>query len=335
MSRLRGAIVGLGNIASRGHIPAFNCLKDRVEIIAAADLVEENRSRASELLPGASFYSDLHSLLENHKPDFVDICTPPKTHAGFIRSCASKGIHVLCEKPLAESFDSVLETAEMIRRSGIVFVPCHQYKYSPLWKAFHDIMGSGALGDVTLAQFNVFRLQADTGTSSWNPEWRTSRDQSGGGILVDTGAHYLYLSKHFFGVPQKISALLRTLKHSYGVEDTALVTLEYPKRLVEINLTWAASQRANSAYAAGTAGSLSYDGTRLILTEESGTREIPMPDVSDKSQYVGWYVSLFDDFFGRIGSKNFSVDPLDEAVTVMKMLDACYRSSDMHAVLAL
>jgi predicted dehydrogenase len=198
-----------------------------------------------------------------------------------------------------------------------------------LWKGIGDLLASGALGTVTTAQFNVYRLQADAGTAAWNPQWRTNKAQSGGGILVDTGAHYFYLAQYFFGVPKAVSAVLRTLKHDdYGVEDTAAVTLEYDRLLFQLTLTWAAGQRANSVFIAGSAGSLAYDGTRLVLATADGSREIPMPDVSDKRQYISWYAALLADFRARIVAKDPSRAALDEATTVMKLLDLSYRSSE-------
>ena len=236
---LRGALIGFGNIAVRGHVPALTseAMKAKIVISAIVDVAGQNREQAAKLLPGAVFYSSLEDLLLGGKPDFVDICSPPHTHAEYIRTCTENKIHILCEKPLVESFRSVEQTVHTLRGADIAFVPCHQYKYSPLWKTIREYITSGKLGKVTLAQFNVYRLQADTGTTGWNPAWRTSKQISGGGILVDTGAHYFYLAQYFFGLPKRISAVLRTLKHKeYGVEDTALVTLEYPSTLMQINL---------------------------------------------------------------------------------------------------
>jgi predicted dehydrogenase len=299
-----------------------------MELVAVMDVVEQNREKANEHIPGSRFYGDLESLLAHEKLDFVDICTPPHTHADYIRACARRGIHVLCEKPLTENYESARTLAGDILAAGVVFAPCHQYKYSPLWTSVREVIASGDLGQVTLARFSVFRLQADAGTAAWNPEWRTSKKQSGGGILVDTGAHYFYLARHLFGTPSKISAVLRTLKHhDYGVEDTALVTLDYGKTLVAIELTWAAGQRANSVFIAGTRGSLAYDGTRLLKTDASGTRELPMPDVSDKREYVRWYASLLREFADQVEAKAPNGDLLEESMMVMKMLDLSYRAS--------
>jgi len=334
--KLRGAIIGLGNIAAKGHVPAFlsGSLRDEIEIVAVMDIAGVNRAKAAEILPRAKFYSDLNPLLEGEKIDFLDICTPPHTHAGYIRAAARLGIHIICEKPLGERIDSAMEIADISGLEKTVFVPCHQYKYSPLWKGIKEIIASGRLGKITLAQFNVYRLYADSGTAAWKPEWRISKNESGGGILADTGAHYLYLAQYFFGLPQKVNAILRTLKHlDYKVEDTALVTLEYPGTIMQINLTWAAGSRANGVYIVGTEGSLSYDGSRLLHTGPKGTSEIPMPDVSDKSQYISWYVMLFMEFLSRVRDGNFSKDLLLEAVNVMKLLDLSYRSSAERKVM--
>lgn len=332
---LRGAIIGLGNIAVRGHVPAYltdERLKSGTRIVAIMDVVEQNGEKAHEQVPGARFYTDLNTMLSEQEIDFVDICTPPHTHADYIRACAPRGIHILCEKPLTDGYASSVELASVLRASKIVFVPCHQYKYSPLWKSIHDIISAGKLGAVTLAQFNVFRMHADSGTAAWNPEWRLNKKQSGGGILVDTGAHYLYLAQYFFGVPQKVTATLRTLKHEdYGVEDTAVVTLAYEDKLLQLNLTWAANHRANSVSIIGTQGALSYDGEKLMHTTVGRSKEIPMPDISDKREYITWYAALFREFTQRVEERNYGDDLLNEALTVMKLLDLSYRGSERRS----
>jgi predicted dehydrogenase len=296
-------------------------------LVAACDISPSGAAICAAELPGVAFYPGVEDMLRAEKPDFVDICTPPHTHAGYIRLGAEQGAHILCEKPLADRFEAIDGIRSSLAGRGSVFVPCHQYRYSPLWSTVAAVIASGKIGRVTLAQFNVYRTQADAGSPAGNPAWRTDRSQSGGGILADTGAHYFYLVQHFFGLPQSVQATLRTLRHaSYGVEDTALVALEYDGAAVQISLTWAADSRANSMVVAGTEGSLRYDGTRLLLSRGGAVEELPMPDVSDKNQYVGWYASLLGEFAERIRSKKYEDDLLRESINVMKLLDLSYRS---------
>jgi predicted dehydrogenase len=339
---LRGALVGAGNIALRGHLPAFQGDSDlaaAAQIVAFVDPAGAGSDEARALLRDATAHRDLESLLQargNARLDFVDVCSPPDTHAAVVRACAAAGLHVVCEKPLAHRPDAAAEIGRAVREAGVVFVPCHQYKDSPLWRAVHQCVTSGELGRVVLAQFGVFRLQADTGTAGWNPAWRTHREHAGGGILTDTGAHYFYLARWMFGMPLRVSAFLRTLRHhEYGVEDTAAVTLEHAGgTLVRLDLTWAASARANSMRVVGTQGSLHYDGSRLVHVTASGEREIPMPDISDKRQYVSWYASTLREFVRRVAAHDTATDLLDEAEDVMRLLAASAQSSERGTVVA-
>lgn len=326
---LRGALIGLGNIALRGHLPAYarQSGPDALRIEAACDVAPGAAEVCRRELPGARFYADPAAMIAGERPDFLDICAPPHTHAGYIREGAAAGAHLLCEKPLADRFEAVREVTDALAGRPVVFVPCHQYRYSPLWSAVGSVIAGGRIGAPTLAQFNVYRTQADAGSPAGNPAWRTDRAQSGGGILADTGAHYFYLVQQFFGLPKSVQATLRTLRHSsYGVEDTALVTLEYGALAVQVNLTWAADARANGMTVTGTEGSLRYDGARLLLAGRSAVEELPMPDVSDKNQYVGWYAALIGEFAARIRAGNHGDDLLRESVNVMKLLDLSYRS---------
>ena len=67
-----------------------------------------------------------------------------------------------------------------------VFVPCHQYAYSPLWSTVAAVIADGRIGRTTLAQFNVYRTHADAGSAAAGAGGRVDKSQSGGGILVES-----------------------------------------------------------------------------------------------------------------------------------------------------
>src|SRR5262249_25435978 len=104
--RLRGALVGAGNIALAGHGPQWarnEALQRDVEIVAVADLSPANLEAARGLFPRAKGYLHVQELWDREAVDFADICTPPFTHRSLVEDAAERGIHVLCEKPLAPS----------------------------------------------------------------------------------------------------------------------------------------------------------------------------------------------------------------------------------------
>ena len=115
---MRGAIVGLGNVAVHGHLPGWLERPD-VEIVAVSDMRPAQRAVGAERLPDARWYDSAESLLADTRLDFVDICTPPSSHARLIRAALERGVHVLCEKPLVRSADELGPVAELVRASGM------------------------------------------------------------------------------------------------------------------------------------------------------------------------------------------------------------------------
>ena len=80
---LRGAFIGFGNVAAKGHLPGWQSVKD-VQIIAATDVVATQRKAFLEAYPAGRWHESVDALLSDKTLDFVDICTPPSSHPGLI-----------------------------------------------------------------------------------------------------------------------------------------------------------------------------------------------------------------------------------------------------------
>src|SRR5262249_8728838 len=114
MRTLKAAVIGSGLIAGLKHVPAFQKHRNRVELSALCDLnLEAGRKLAAEHgIPNV--YGDIAEMLAKEKPDLVDICTPPKTHARIAMQCMQAGANVLIEKPMAQTLeecDAMISTA--------------------------------------------------------------------------------------------------------------------------------------------------------------------------------------------------------------------------------
>ena len=242
---IKGAIIGAGKIAETGHYPAYlsEALVGKIEIVALADVSEERPFRGKRVLSKRSIYNSFDDLLSFEQLDFIDICVPPHLHKAIIKKCAAKNLHILCEKPLAHNIDDAQIIKHQLQYKEIVYMPCHQYKYAPVWKLFNEY--AKKINDTKMyLQFDVIRLKADSGFDSSNPNWRTNNGAiSGGGITVDTGAHYFYLILEMLGLPKSVFANMTRLKHfEYRVEDTSLVQITSEKGIAQVNLTWAWEQ---------------------------------------------------------------------------------------------
>ncbi|MDR3625914.1 MAG: Gfo/Idh/MocA family oxidoreductase [Ignavibacteriaceae bacterium] len=331
---LKGAIIGFGKIARSSHMDAYknDSFNGEVEITSAIEPNPNNFQISQKEFPAIRFYHSLEELLDNEAIDFVDITCPPQYHFEMLEKCIAKGLNILCEKP----FTLNLKEAEIIREkllnSSIVFMPCHQYKYSPIWCEFKSFIDSQEDFCRPLLQFNVFRTQADPGLETLSDKWRKASIDTGGGILVDTGIHYLYLVNWMLGNPVRIMSNLTTLQHlDYNCEDTAIIVLESPKGAAQITVTWAADKRYNDAKLVCKNGSIYYEGgTKLLKSSSAGIEEIPVPDASDKKNYALQYVSMFRRFFDAVKNNQQNINWIDEAYQSILLLNKCYESSNSN-----
>lgn len=328
---LNGAIVGFGKIARTNHIGAFQSieLKNIIDISSAVEVVDNTREESKKEFTQINFYKTLDEMYVNEKIDFVDITTPPKYHKEIIDWAIEKNLHIICEKPFTLSVSEAKELYIKLSGLNILLVPCHQYKYSPLWMEFKRFIDELNTDEKIFLQFNIFRTGADPGLNVDLPPWRLNKEISGGGILSDTGFHYLYLLNWLIGNPNKVTTINQNLAHnSFQVEDTSQVILEYDRGTIQINLTWAYHSRRNEAKLISKKGSILYDVSNYLIKNFKGIEEkISVPDASDKSHYTNLYVKLFSDFAEAITNKNFHKEGLEEAYNTIYLLDKCYESA--------
>ncbi|HUI24584.1 MAG TPA: Gfo/Idh/MocA family oxidoreductase, partial [Candidatus Kryptonia bacterium] len=79
----QGAIIGFGNVAALGHWPQWHARAD-FRIVAVADSAPQRRALAERLIPGVRTYTEAATLLDRERLDFVDVATPPASHAPVI-----------------------------------------------------------------------------------------------------------------------------------------------------------------------------------------------------------------------------------------------------------
>jgi predicted dehydrogenase len=322
-----GAIIGLGKIATTGHLPAYEKMNDRMKIIAGVDTQEDSRKAFGTKYPGIKLYSNVDELFANENIDFIDLCTTPRSHYELLKKAAERNINIICEKPFTASVEESLKISDIIKRTNIAFIPCHQYRYSPIWSEFKKMAESGNGTDKYFAQFDVLRTKADEGFDVNNPGWRTDSKISGGGIIADTGVHYIYLIHWIFGKPMRITANTYNVSHNYSVEDTAMFIIETAKGVAQVNLSWGGDRRYNAAKIISKKGGLYYDGIKMVKNIGGIEENIPVPDASDKSHYINYYVNLFDDFIHEVDTKSAKQFWIDEAAASVQILKKCYESA--------
>ncbi|GAC1351649.1 MAG: Gfo/Idh/MocA family oxidoreductase [Polyangiales bacterium] len=345
---LRGAVVGYGFIAENGHIPAYLSREGDVGdvgIVAVADICEARRALARRNLPPhVRIYSDYAALLAAEAPnlDFVDIACPPHAHAEVAHAALDRGLHVLCEKPIALSIESARSVLDHAQRAKRVFFPCHNYKHAPVIKAVRRIIESGRIGSVRQVTLQTYRNTHAKGVNEWNRDWRRERRFSGGGIAMDHGSHTFYLAFEWLGAyPSAVTAKMTTVGN-YDTEDNFSATLTFPNgALATAHLTWTAGVRKVIYTIQGARGAITVidDDIEVALMQPD-----PRPDVAQgavrweiekqtiqsnwmDASHVTWFDSLLTQFKSAIQSGDFVGKEAQEAFLCIQAIMTSYASS--------
>jgi predicted dehydrogenase len=332
--RLRGAIVGLGNVAVHGHLPAWR-ERDDVEIVAVTDARAERRAAGDEAVPAARWHESVDALLDEARLDFVDICTPPSSHAAIIEGALRRGLHVLCEKPLVHSAADLAGVASLADKSARVLHTVHNWHHAPIVRRTAELLRQGAVGAVRRAAWHTRRTRPAVAADPAAENWRVNPEVAGGGVLTDHGWHVFYVLTRWIGAePTSVSARLERRRHrTLPVEDTASVRLTFPHATADILLTWADDVRENWAEVEGTEGRLELRDDTLRWSSTAGTDlgQWPCPPrLSDGSHHPDWFHAVADEFVSEIRRERPRRDNLAEA-SLCVALESAARESSRHA----
>lgn len=334
MAKLRGAIIGFGNIAEFGHWPTYAKSAD-VEIVAVMDPSPARQEAAKVLKPDLRTYGDMTTLFRNEMLEFVDICTPPSWHSELALVALEQGCHILCEKPLTlkpSDYEKLAERASAMDRA--VFT-VHNWKFAPIFQRVFSIIRNGRIGPVWHVEIFTLRdsLCKGSSESALAEDWRKNVSIAGGGILVDHGWHAFYLLLNLVQAePQKILAkMLKDRENPESLEEAVQALVQFPEADGYIHLTWRAKMRRNNLVIQGQNGTLLIDDDRLLLTTHTGDREeITFPAaLSAGSHHADWFEGLFPAFLEEIKNPAKRGENFKEAGWCLALTSSAYQSNLM------
>jgi predicted dehydrogenase len=299
---LRGAIVGLGNVALEVHLPGWARRQD-VEIVAVTDVARARRPAAEAQLPTARWHDSAEELLARERLDFIDICTPPSSHARLIAAALERRLHVLCEKPLVRSRGELAPLTRLAAETGRVLHTVHNWHHAPIIRQTAELLGQGAIGRLERVVWQTLRTGPAPVRDGHEGNWRLDPELAGGGILTDHGWHVFYLVQRWIGdAPTSVSARLETRRHTaWSVEDTATVRVTFPSATAEIFLTWAADRRQNGAELIGSDSRIELHDETIVLKQNGRERRWSCPPaLSNGSVHPDWFDPVVGQFLGEV-----------------------------------
>jgi predicted dehydrogenase len=206
---LKLALIGCGTIANRRHLPGYATISEKepglFDLVAVCDADKERAEAASRTAsewqrPAPRVYTDVTQLLENERLDAADVCAPHFLHHSVGIACLDAGVHVQIEKPLGITLRASEALIAAAKRNGKILATAENIRRNPGVRTAHWLFHErGLLGEPTAlySQSVADRRPQDTNERPWI--WQWDRQLSGGGPVIDSGAHFCDTIRYLYG----------------------------------------------------------------------------------------------------------------------------------------
>ena len=228
MNKLHLGVIGLGNMGSEHCRMVVSGKAPEIELCCVADLRQERREWAEKTLPeNVKVYASGQELIDAADCDAVIIAVPHYDHPVLAEAALKRGLHVLCEKPVAVYTAQVPPVLAAAKESGKTFALMFNQRTNCVYRKMKEILDSGDLGEMKRMSWTItdwYRSQAYYDSGSWRATW----DGEGGGVLLNQCPHQLDLLQWICGLPVKVRAFAHEGKwHDIEVEDDVTAYLEF------------------------------------------------------------------------------------------------------------
>ena len=211
--RIRFGLVGCGRI-SKNHCEAIAAHPD-AELKAVCD-IDPERLKACADRWRAMPYTDLGKMLERDDLDVVSVCTPSGLHPEHGILIARSGRHVICEKPLGISLESVDRLISACTSSDVRLFTVLQNRLNSTMQFLKRSIEKGRFGRLYMAQANVFwsRPQSYYDQAKWRGTWEFD-----GCAFMNQASHYVDSLQWLVGPVDSVMAITGTLARKIETEE--------------------------------------------------------------------------------------------------------------------
>ena len=211
-------------------------------------IFEQNTELAQRMSKQYGFSMDIvfdsmEEMLKATKPDAVAAFGNIKDHLSVVEACASKGIHVMVEKPLAVSLEDAKKMEALAKKHGIHLLTNYETSwYETNFKA-KSLLEEGTIGGLRKAIIrDGHKGPKKIGVSNEFFEWLTHPELNGGGAIMDFGCYGANLMTWLMKgkKPNSVTAVTQQLQseNNPNVDDDATIILTYDKAMAILEPSW-------------------------------------------------------------------------------------------------
>jgi predicted dehydrogenase len=275
--KLKVGLIGCGRFAEPGHAVYYK-VNPRCEFAAVCDSnIDAAKALARKYGVPRSF-DNAEQMLEEAALDAVSVCTPTFTHASLVEAAASRGVHVLCEKPFSASVEDARRMISACENNNVRLHVGFHMRYDRGLIRTKDLMDSKTYGDCFHAEFRWRGLTTmgnvpivnkglslakllGFSTEKFSPDWRLKDPRIPGGVL-EVFCHLIDLALWMFGEPDKVEGHARAVSPDAEKPELAVALFKYdsgPSVYLTMSSRTLSLWESHEGRFSLTGGNLSYD----------------------------------------------------------------------------
>lgn len=335
---LKAGLIGIG-FMGRGHLDNYIRFEEEgypVKLVAICDIDSEKfkgKFVSGNIDVGVgkydfskyALYTDMEKMFEEQDLDFVDIALPTYLHAEASIQAMSRGLHVLCEKPMALNSKDCQSMVDTSVKHGKKLMIGQCLRFWPAYETLKEYVETGRFGKVTGAFF-----YRGGSSPQWSYEnWLLKKEKSGG-VLLDQHIHDVDMINWLFGKPAKVSSIARNVIPGSGYDIVSTNYIYDDCKVINAQDDWTLEGdygfkmtfRINFEK-----GNLIYENEIFTVNPNDGIGFVP-----DLSKDLGYYREI--QYFARAITKDTPIEVANPVSTMetIKIAEAEVLSADQGGI---
>lgn len=257
---LKGGLIGCGFFAVN-QLHGWT-MAEGAEIAAICDRDPERLREVGDRFGISARYTDAAEMLAAERLDFVDIATTVPSHRALVELAADHDLHVICQKPLAETLEDARAMVAAVEATGRTFMVHENFRWQSAIRAAIDTVRAGTIGTPFFCRAS-FRSGYDV--FSGQPYLATDARF----IIQDLGIHVLDITRAIMGDATRVTAHINRVNPAIRGEDVATILLGHDSGFASVVDCSYATRRSPETFPETL---LEIDGERGTLRLDAGYR---------------------------------------------------------------
>jgi predicted dehydrogenase len=273
---VRIGILSFAHMHAHGYASAVNKVPE-AELVGVADH-DEQRAIQSAVQHGTRAYTSYEALLDDQL-DAVIIASENVRHRALTEMAAAKGLHVMCEKPLATSVEDGQAMITACRNAGVQLMTAFPCRYSPVMARVKAAVDEGKIGRILAIR------GTNRGRCPWG--WFVDTELAGGGAVIDHTVHVTDLMRWITGAEVKeVYAEIDNRIFGKDFDDTGLLTVEFENGVfATLDSSWSRPD----AFPMWGDVTLSVVGEKGVLNADLFAQNLVLYSNKEKgAKWIGW-----------------------------------------------